>query len=40
VIDVRKETDGRSQLVTAFQDVSVIHDDPKFERLRCRGVRL
>jgi hypothetical protein len=40
IIDVRKQTEGRQQLLTAFSDVSSIHDDPKFERLLCRGIRI
>jgi hypothetical protein len=39
IIDVRKGTEGRQQLLTAFSDVCNVHDDPKFERLLCRGIR-
>ena len=37
IMDVRKESGGRETLEKAFESVSVIYDDPKFERVLATG---
>ena len=37
IIDVRKGTDGLEKLKTVFKNISIIHDDPKFERVLAVG---
>jgi hypothetical protein len=33
IMDIRKGTDGKEKLRATFKSVTVIHDDPKFERM-------
>ena len=38
IMDIRKGTDGKRELGRHFPDIAIIHDHPKFERVRAKRI--